>query len=106
MAYCGPKGIPLHEFLAWPDESQQAALAWQAHEAHRCPGCGTHRDEWTEDGRPRQAHHFAEEICPGCQSLARARERLQGDANAPRGVGIVRHHGSAASCPVCRPTMP
>lgn len=41
MAYCAPKGIPLSTFLAWPQEDQDAALAWQWHESLRC-SCGAH----------------------------------------------------------------
>ncbi len=36
MAYCGPRGIPLTEFLAWDETDQDAALAWQSYESRRC----------------------------------------------------------------------
>src|SRR3546814_15450534 len=45
MRYCGPKGIPLEEFLKWSQSSQDAALEWQAHEDRRCRQCGYHPDE-------------------------------------------------------------
>ena len=76
MAYCGPRGIPLSEFLSWDEADQDAALAWQAYEARRCRSCGTHPDEWdpTKGGR-RDAYTAEVVICPGCRELDLARER-------------------------------
>lgn len=79
MAYCGPKGIPLSRFLGWPQEDQDAALEWQAHEAARCTGCGTHTYEWNpSEGGSRQAYAARLVICPGCL----AKERVSGGDEA------------------------
>lgn len=49
MAYCGPRSIPYLEFLEWDDLSRDAALAWQAREASRCPDCGQLPGEFVDD---------------------------------------------------------
>lgn len=107
MAYCGPRGIALHEFLTWPEESQEAALAWQAHEAKRCRNCGTHKADWIgPNGRPNIAAHWTEEVCPGCQYLGSEQDRLAADKDAPRGVSLVRHDGHRLKCPTCSQIPP
>jgi hypothetical protein len=63
MAYCGPRGIPLSEFLNWHPDDQQAALAWQSDEAQRCPHCGTAEWEWEAD---RDAYTPEVRVCRGC----------------------------------------
>jgi len=89
MAYCGPRGIPLSKFLAWADHDQDAALAWQAHEARRCPHCGTHPDDWNPDkGGRRDAFHGQVVICPGCQQIESSRER-EPDAGNLHGARII-----------------
>lgn len=90
MAYCGPKGIPLDEFLGWPETSQAAALAWQAHERRRCPACGYHPD----DGQP----HAHIDVCPGCVQVEHAQATDDADA---RGAGVRLVRGTAAECPRC-----
>lgn len=78
MAYCAPKGIPLSQFLTWPKTDQDAALAWQSHEARRCSQCGTHPDDYDPDaGGRRHAWHPAVEVCEGCAATARGQESLQ-----------------------------
>lgn len=105
MAYCGPKGIPLHEFLAWPQESQQAALMWQAHEARRCPDCRTHREEWfDEDGKPTRPQHWHQEVCPGCQAKQRAAADAEKDEDGTKGTVLVAADGPEHLCPSCRRT--
>lgn len=100
MAYCGPKGIPLHDFLGWPEESQQAALLWQAHEGKRHSACGTHAEDWFDaDGRPVEAQHWHEKVCPGCQRKQRAEEAL--DRDGTRGVFLAAADGPASRCPDC-----
>lgn len=75
MAYCGPKGIPLDEFLSWSQHSQDAALHWQAQEARRCPGCSTLPEEWEPDlGGSGNAYIAERVICPGCARLNTVRE--------------------------------
>jgi hypothetical protein len=104
MAYCGPKGIPLSTFLTWPDEDQQAALAWQSHEGRRHT-CGTHPEDWTgADGRPVDAVHYVEQVCRGCQVQAIAQERLEQGRDGTKGLGLVAHHGPRADCTSCTPT--
>lgn len=82
MAYCGPRGIPLHAFLAWPRMSQDAALEWSAYESRRCSRCGSHPDEG-----PRHAHV---DVCAGCVALdaasAEAREVDGGHAHLVKGA--------------------
>ncbi len=90
MAYCGPKGIPLEEFLAWGEASQDAALAWQAYEARRCPGCGAHPEEG-----PRHAHI---DVCAGC--VARGHAEESEDLKA-RGAHIRMAAGTPGQCRRC-----
>lgn len=71
MAYCGPKGIPLSQFLTWPQDDQDAALLWQSHEGQRCTGCGTHPHEWDpERGGNPHAYMAGLRYCPGCARSA------------------------------------
>lgn len=77
MDYCGPKGIPHSGFLAWSEDDQQKALWWQAREAQRCTGCGTHPDDWNEDvGGSRDAYVPEERTCPGCRARGPADDTL------------------------------
>lgn len=91
MAYCGPRGIPLTEFLAWDDVDQDAALAWQSYEARRCRSCGHHPDE-----PPRHPHI---DVCPDCVQLERTRNT--DDAKVP-GAHVHLAAGTAKSCPRCQ----
>lgn len=80
MRYCGPRALPHSAFLAWTDDDQDKALAWQQFERSVCPGCGTREDEWERD---RFAYVGDLYRCPGCEVLSQERE------NAPehaRGV--------------------
>lgn len=102
MAYCGPRGIPLHTFLEWPPESQAAALHWQEHEATRCSACGTHEDDWFgHDGQPIEPQHWHGRICPGCRHLQAAREALDAGP-AERGLHLASADGPATDCPLCQ----
>jgi type IV pilus biogenesis protein CpaD/CtpE len=102
MAYCGPRGIPLHEFLTWPDHSQQAALSWQSHEARRCPACGTHPEDWTK-GEDEQ-RHWHERVCLGCARRERMAAVVNESRDGTRGVGLELAEGPVAECPVCTVT--
>jgi hypothetical protein len=96
MAYCGPRGIPLSDFLSWSDDDQDAALGWQSDDNARCRSCGTHPDEWRVGGR--RAFHAHARRCPGCEQLEQVR------AAAPLDGEGVHHHlarGTAKGCPVC-----
>jgi hypothetical protein len=97
MAYCGPRGLPLSQFLRWSHADQDAALDWQVYEAGRCRGCGTHPDEWAGD---RYAFHAHFEQCPGCKEKQRLAEAPEA---AERGVFPVVARGPATACPRCRP---
>lgn len=89
MAYCGPRGIPLSAFLAWPEADQEAALAWQAHADAACPGCGTRSDDWDEAaGGHRQAWIAQAARCPGCAAVERMHEQVE-DAPGVR-VRLIR----------------
>ena len=83
MAYCGPRGIPLSKFLAWSEEDQQAALAWQTWEHSRCPDCGTHEEDWDPDrSGSRDAFSAVAHICQGCVEL----QRLQANPEVQSGI--------------------
>lgn len=90
MAYCGPRGIPLEEFLEWGDLSQDAALAWQSYENRRCQSCGHHPEEG-----PRHAHV---DVCPGC--VARSHIDESEDAKV-RGAHVRMAAGTPGTCQRC-----
>lgn len=98
MAYCGPRGIALSEFLRWERADQDAALAWASFEARRCKNCGTHPDEWAED---KLAYHAHLTECVGCRQV----QRLSSTEEARQSEGryAVLSGGSAAHCPRCAP---
>lgn len=91
MAYCGPRGIPLSEFLRWEPQDQDAALAWSEHDAQRCPDCGTHPDEWDERrGGHRHAYVVDVKRCPGCERHELGSEHVQRLAKeGERGLHVV-----------------
>lgn len=98
MAYCGPRGIALSEFLRWSKPDQDAALEWMSYEGRRCKNCGTHPEEWADD---QFAYHAHLSQCKGCQrqqGLSEVSKSL-----SERGVFAVLAGGSAATCPQCRP---
>lgn len=102
MGYCGPRGIPLHEFLAWPQESQDAALAWMSPASRPCPGCGTFAEQWvSSSGRPVEAGHWHEKVCPGCQRKQAALEAMQAGADGTRGVFLEYSPASPSACSCC-----
>jgi hypothetical protein len=98
MAYCGPRGIALSEFLRWDVGDQDAAIDWAAFEERRCRSCGTHPDEWTDD---KTAYHAHLTECRGCKQLQRLSKT--DDAKAGDGRFAVMAGGSAADCPRCKP---
>lgn len=88
MSYCGPKGIPLSEFLSWREDDQQAALMWQAWESRRCGDCGTHPEDWDEDQHgSRDAYKAQPRVCQGCVEL----QRLRDDPNLQERRGVHLH---------------
>lgn len=92
MRYCGPRGIPLSTFLSWPQEDQDAALAWQRHEEQRCPGCGRHPDD-----PPAHPHRAS---CPGCARQAEVQKKA---AELPGGQ-VVWEPGEPTDCAICSAT--
>jgi tRNA(Ile)-lysidine synthase TilS/MesJ len=98
MAYCGPRGIALSDFLRWDVQDQADALDWAEFEARRCPQCGTHPDEWADDPL---AYHAHLEQCPGCKERQRLTESPE--AQQGRGIYVRSAVGPAAECPRCRP---
>jgi hypothetical protein len=91
MAYVGPLGIPLSEFLGWSPDDQDAALAWRAHESRRCPH-GHHPD----DGR---VHHHIN-VCPSCADRSRV-ESTSEWKHAPHGAHITAVRGTSKDCARC-----
>lgn len=104
MDYCGPRGIPLEEFLTWSQDSQQAALMWQAHEASRHGDCGTFRTDWVT-GQP-DPQHWHEEICPGCARLEQAQAALAANETPTGGLRLVAVSGPADECRLCKANAP
>jgi len=91
MAYCGPRGIPLSEFLGWEQGDQDAALTWQGYESRRCPGCGSHPDE------PQRHYHV--DVCATCVQLEKVRDSE--DAKT-KGAHITSQPGTKGTCLRCR----
>lgn len=100
MAYCGPRGIALSEFLRWPKADQDAALEWSSYEARRCKKCSTHPAEWEEAGDFSFHAHLAQ--CQGCKHQQRLSESADAQ-KAGRGIYAVLAHGPAPACPQCKP---
>jgi hypothetical protein len=40
LAYTVPSRIPLSQFLAWPEQDQDLALAYLRSQRRKCPSCG------------------------------------------------------------------
>lgn len=104
MAYCGPRGIPLSVFLSWAEDDQQAALAWQAHEAARCRGCGTHPEDWPRDATEHR-HHVEIYRCHGCALLQQNAETAEFRDQTRRGQHLMMARGPAVACPTCNPAL-
>lgn len=85
MAYCGPRGIPLSQFLSWPVDDQAAALLWQAEENLRCRECGTAEWEWMEN---LDAYEAKASTCPGCQKIAIEKKQWEKTAEHQPGIKV------------------
>lgn len=92
MRYCAPKALPHSTFLAWSDDDQDKALAWQRFEDETCPGCGTRPDEWEHD---RTAFVGDQTRCLGCEVLAQERENVPDDAKGVHVRLVTRAYGLA-----------
>jgi hypothetical protein len=75
-----PIGLPHSQFLSWDETDQDKALAFMRDRRNRCPGCGTHEDEWERDPDAYVGWH---ESCPGCARLEQESENVSDSA---RGV--------------------
>lgn len=84
MDYCGPRGIPHSEFLAWDVDDQAKALGWMAEEAQRC-SCGTAEWEWAEDPN---AYEYAVKVCMGCNQIGNGQKDSEEHAKAIPGVKV------------------
>lgn len=77
-------GLPLGEFLRWPAEDQEAAIAEQMYRRSVCR-CGTHPMEWDEyekerrDGVAGAVPPFAPTLreCLGCRDVEAYREEVK-----------------------------
>lgn len=68
LALCREYRIRHGEFLGWPADDQDKALAYERYDRSVCGGCGTRRDEWDPAaGGDRNAYVAATDTCPGCQ---------------------------------------
>lgn len=90
MGYCGPRGIPLSTFLSWPQNDQDAALAWAGHESRRCSSCGHHPDAGDQV-------HVHVDVCRGCA----AREAATKAAKDVPGAHLRMAQGTKGTCPDC-----
>lgn len=73
MAFCNDKGIPHSEFLEWPENDQDKALAFRRFESTRCGTCGTREEDWEE-----HRHAFIGDLyrCPGCEILEQEKSNV------------------------------
>jgi hypothetical protein len=100
MAYCGPRGLPLSEFLDWEQADQDAALGWQARENQRYPD-GTHPDDWDESrGGSRRPYHVHMSVHPAAALIANAQASDRFRALGP-GAHVHLARGSGADCQTC-----
>jgi hypothetical protein len=89
LAYCVPRGIPHGEFLSWPADDQDKALAYLAAESERCSGCGTRSADWDpKQGGSRTA--FVADItrCLGCEVKQQAERDLSKTPEENLGIRI------------------
>jgi len=83
MAYCGPRALPHSQFLSWDPDDQDKALAWLLEDMSRCPGCGTHPDDWIgEEKYPLEPPPYSvgSQRCLGCVAAERERKKFPENA--------------------------
>lgn len=70
MTYCAPNAVPYSAWLDWSDLDRAAAIAWQARDADRCPGCGLHHSDLDDIGGDRRRLPVDGEwrYCVGCEA--------------------------------------
>jgi hypothetical protein len=79
MEYCAPLGIQHSQFLKWPTEDQDKALAYSVFKRTTCDRCGTIPEDWLdEDGRELDdpPYKVASRYCPGCATLEAVRDEI------------------------------
>lgn len=77
----------------WLPQDTDDALAWLAHLADRCDGCGQPRTESmaTDDrGRPAHAWVSSSTVCEACAALEDEQARFTGPAAVGRRYWVVR----------------
>lgn len=71
----------------WSEDDRQAALAWQAEQALKCPGCGHWLDETTsEDGSDWEPHVVR---CRACEARDLRREDDQREFQGRGTAGLL-----------------
>lgn len=75
-------------FLAWPDEDQGKAIAWQIEQSERCPTCGTFHWEWGTEDEPIEAYVADGFRCMGCAAREIEQDRRKDEPDTP-GVRLV-----------------
>lgn len=64
----------------WTPEDREAALAWQAEEQLKCPGCGLPRDETMVDEDAAPFYVVEEVTCHACATRDLVSDAAQQDA--------------------------
>ena len=78
LAYCVPLGIPHSEFLSWPADDQDKALAYLAAESEKCRKCRTRAADWDpKQGGSRTAFVADISRCLGCELIQMAERDLK-----------------------------
>lgn len=90
---CVPLGIPHSEFLAWSEDDQDKAIAWNTAKAQVCDLCGSREAEWIDpetkrilDNPPLVPNTIK---CYGCAEIDVYRKATFQDEPVPEGVRIV-----------------
>ncbi|MCK2214293.1 hypothetical protein MF672_010890 [Actinomadura sp. ATCC 31491] len=87
MAVCHHYRIPHSQFLSWPADDRDKAIAYYVRERSRCGTCGTRPEEWDEArGGDRHAYYAVERWCGGCAQIEAMRASMPGDTG--RGIKI------------------
>ena len=73
LSYCVPLGLPHSQFLAWPEDDRDKALAYNREMASVCKGCGTRQSEWAADADAYIGDFFT---CDGCARMEGERDNV------------------------------
>lgn len=69
----------------WTDEDRALALAWQAEQRLRCPGCGQPRDE-SVGVHADEAYEAVARTCHGCAALDAGQEKAHRELSDTHGL--------------------